>query len=203
MAGILGAKQIVVHPVNFCPDLQEKKDRNLEMYRELCDTARAYGTRIAMENFLGWDYEKNVGLPAGYSFAEELCGYYDEINDPQAFCILLDVGHAALVGEAPEDAIRILGRDRLQALHIQDNHAHKDVHSMPYDISCTLNWNAITAALGEIDFQGDFTYEAGNFFKRFDEDGLHLPMKYMEQVGRYLMAKVDAHRPLHGTQKGC
>lgn len=195
MAGIMGAKSIVVHPFDFCSDLQEKKERNLEMFRRLCATARAYGTKIAMENFLGWDAEKSVGVPVGFSFAEEVCDYYDSLNEPDAFCVLLDVGHAALVGESPENAIRILGRDRLQGLHIQDNHAHKDVHSVPYDHGCELNWEAITAALGEIDYQGDFTYEADGFQNRFNPENIHIAMKFMEQMGRNLMAKIDAHRP--------
>ena len=195
IAGILGAKHIVVHPVNFSEGRAQQKECNLVMYRRLGDYARASGTKIAIENVRGTDSERKKFFPCGFSFADEVCDYYDSLNDPASFNLLLDVGHCAVVGQAPQDAIRVLGHNRLQGLHIQDNDGVGDLHNVPYDAGSCLNWDAVTAALGEIDYQGDFTYEANTFLKRHNAENIHIALKYMEQLGRYLMKKIDAHRP--------
>lgn len=194
IAGILGASTICVHPVPFSRDPKETKERNMEMYRHLGGIAKAYGTRIGIENMFGWDKRRDIAVPNVCSFAEDLCDYYDTLNDPAAFTVLLDVGHVGMVGQDAQDAIRILGHDRLGALHVHDNNFRTDLHTMPYDYGCGLDWDEITKALGEIDYQGDFTYEADGFQNRFNPENIHIAMKFMEQMGRNLMEKIEAHR---------
>ena len=58
-----------------------------------------------------------------------------------------------------------------------------------------MNWNNITKALGEIDYQGDFTYEADNFLARFDASNIEIGVNHMVAVARMLMEKIDAARP--------
>lgn len=195
IAAILGAEHIVVHPVNFRADRAEKKERNLTMYRHMGDFARSCGIKIAMENIESVDPRRNICVPCGYSLAEEICDYYDTLNDPDTFRILLDVGHSAIVGQDPQDAIRIIGRDRLRGLHIQDNDYIGDLHMMPYGFGGKLDWDEITRALGEIDYQGDFTFECGGIQNRMDERNVPIGLKFKEEMGRYLMAKIDANRP--------
>jgi len=195
IAGILGAEHIVVHPVNFCTDRAEKKERNLAMYRHYGEVARACGTKIAIENIEGVDKRRGICVPCGYSLAEEICDYYDTLNDPSTFCVLLDVGHSAIVGQDPQEAIRILGHDRLRGLHIQDNDYISDQHMMPYGYGGKLDWDEITKALGEIDYQGYFTFECGGIQNRMDESNVHIGLKFKEQIGRYLMRKIDESRP--------
>ena len=57
-----------------------------------------------------------------------------------------------------------------------------------------MNWNAITKALGEIDYQGDFTFEADAFLERFDEDTLPVAVGFMAQIGRQLIEKIERAR---------
>ena len=59
-----------------------------------------------------------------------------------------------------------------------------------------MPWDKITTALGEIDYQGDFTYEADNFLVRFDKEALPYAVRFMADLGRTLIAKVDAARPI-------
>lgn len=194
IAGILGARHIVVHPVNFSDDRAEQKEKNLIMYRRLGDVAKASGTKIAIENVRGTDAERSRFFPCGFSFADEICDYYDSLNDPSAFNLLLDVGHSAIVGQAPQDAIRILGKDRLFGLHIQDNDGVRDLHNIPFDVNGSIDWEAVAKALGEIGYQGDFTYEANSFLKRHTEETIPLALQYMERLGRYLMGRIAAHQ---------
>ena len=57
-----------------------------------------------------------------------------------------------------------------------------------------MNWDAITKALGEIGYEGDFTYEADTFLVRFDEDTIPDALKFMAAIGRKLIAKIEAAR---------
>ena len=195
IAGVLGAKVIVVHPIAYTEQGEAQKAINFDFYRKLAPVAREYGIKIALENMWGYDGRRNYIVPNVCSFGADLAEYYDELNDPEVFTVCLDLGHCGLVGEEPDDAIRVLGRDRLGALHVHDNNYRADNHTVPYDYGMRMNWNAITKALGEIDYAGDFTFEADAFFERFDEDTVGDVVKFMADIGRRLIAKVDAARP--------
>lgn len=195
IAGILGAKAIVVHPIAYIKPGDEQKAFNFELYNSLKQVALDYGTKIALENMWGYDSKRGYILPNVCSFARDLCEYYDDLADPSAFTVCLDLGHCGLIGEEPEDAIRILGHDRLGALHIHDNNYRADTHTAPYDCGCKMNWENITRALGEIDYKGDFTYEADCFLGRFAASDIQVGVNYMASLGRMLMGKIDAARP--------
>ena len=134
-------------------------------------------------------------MPNVCSFGADLCEYYDGLANPKAFTVCLDLGHCGLVGEEPQDAIRILGHDRLGSLHVHDNNYRQDNHTVPYDYGMKMNWNEITKALGEIDYAGDFTFEADNFPARFDDSVVQDAVNFMAVIGRRLCAKIDAARP--------
>ena len=194
LAGLLGAKTIVVHPVYFPCSEEEKMERNLAMYRALEPVALEYGIKVALENMWGRDPKRGYIIPNVCSLAKELAAYYDELN-PDAFTVCLDLGHCGLVGEEAPDAIRVLGSRRIGALHVHDNNYKEDTHTLPYTYGCSMNWEEITKALGEIDYQGDFTFEADNFIERYEGEALLSAHKHMAEVGRTLMKKIDAHRP--------
>ena len=194
IAGLLGAKAIVVHPVAYSAGENEQKELNFKMYRSLAPVAKEYGVKIALENMWGRDTRRNYIIPNVCSFARDLCEYYDELDDADAFTVCLDLGHCGLIGEEPYDAIRILGHDRLGALHVHDNNYIQDNHTIPYDYGMRMNWDKITTALGEIDYKGDFTFEADMFFKRFDQSNIGMSVKFMADIGRSLIAKIDGVR---------
>ncbi len=195
IAGVLGAKAIVVHPIAYVKQGEEQKKVNFEFYRSLEPVALEYGIKIALENMWGYDGRRNYIIPNVCSFGADLADYYDGLNNPAAYTVCLDLGHCGLVGEEPDDAIRALGKDRLGALHVHDNTYKADNHTVPYDYGMKMNWDAITKALGEIDYQGDFTFEADAFLGRFDADTVPEAVKFMAGIGRRLMAKIDAARP--------
>jgi len=195
IAGLLGASAIVVHPIAVPGGKEVQKEFNINMYRSLAPIAKEYGVKIALENMWGHDSKRNYIVPNVCSFASELADYYDTLDDSEAFTVCLDLGHCSLVGEEPDDAIRVLGKDRLGALHVHDNNYVQDCHTIPYDYGMKMNWDKITRALGEIDYQGDFTYEADTFFVRFDRQSIPIAAKFTVDIGRSLIAKIDAARP--------
>lgn len=190
ISAIMGVKIAVVHPIHHTPykgHEDELREINLAYYRSLIPVAREFGVKIAMENMWQIEVKRRCISDDVGSRAAELAGYIDAI-DSEWVVACLDVGHSSLVGEEAQDAIRTLGHDRLRALHIHDNDYQGDRHTIPF--LGNMDWNAIMAALADIDYQGEFTYEADAFLRHFPLDYLERAAKFMEQGGRYLLSKL-------------
>ena len=115
---------------------------------------------------------------------EDLLELLDLLGDDERFGICLDTGHANLTQINQPAAIRAMGK-RLRALHINDNRGVKDDHILPF--TGTIRWSPLMKALGEIDYQGEFTYEIHNFASGF-EDGFHDRMlQFSLETARYLV----------------
>ena len=84
--------------------------------------------------------------------------------------------------------IHMLGRDRLRSLHVHDNDFNGDQHTLPF--TRNMNFELIPAALHDIGYEGDFTFEADNFLKVLPPELMMDASIYMCKVGRYLMKRV-------------
>lgn len=189
-AALVGAKQIIVHPVEH-PDKSLQKEYNIKLYQELEPAAREYGVKIALENMWGYDFELKKIIPNVCSIGKELGEYYDELN-PEHFVVCLDLGHSTLVGQETQDAIYELG-SRLHALHVHDNDYINDSHAYPYQGN--IDWDAVMKALADVDYQGDFTFEVENMkVYRNEPDVLAESYRFLAAVGRNLIAKFEQYR---------
>lgn len=186
-AGLLDAKICVVHPVQFKENQIEK---NMELYHKLEPYAADYGVKIALENMWGWDDVQNRIVPNVCSLAPEFNEYVDSL-DPENFTACLDLGHCGLVGSDAASMIREMG-PRLGCLHIHDNDNFNDSHTLPY--TSEMDWDSILKALGEIDYKGNFTYEADYFLNGFPTDLLPACERFMHDIGRGMMKKIEAYR---------
>lgn len=108
------------------------------------------------------------------------------------FC--LDIGHAVLVREQPENFMRVLGNKCLTCLHIHDVDGINDSHTLPY--FGIAYWKRIMEALAEIYYKGDFTYEACCFIEKIPDDLIGDYLKGMERTGRYLINIFDNAKKL-------
>lgn len=190
-AGIVGAKQIVVHPT-ACPAGTDQKQFNLDFYNSLIPYCREANIKIALENMYGFDNVQNKIVPNVCSFGRELADYFDALN-PEYFTVCLDIGHCGLVGQKAEAAIFELGGQRLGALHVHDNDNVSDLHTVPYQ--GLVNWNAVMTALKSIEYDGDLTYEVGGQFLRSYRDEPELMVKALELMvatGKNLISKFDS-----------
>ena len=198
VSGILGAEVCVVHPVHhmvYHGHEEEIFERNMDFYRTLIPYAKEYGVKIGVENMFQHDKLRGHIIADTCSTSKEFIRYIDTLDSPQ-ITACLDVGHVALPmsDETAADVIRALGHDRLGALHIHDNDFKRDRHDLPY--LGKLDWPAITKALGEIDYQGDFTYEVNGVFLFDREESFHpVGLKIMADVGHYLVDQVEKNRP--------
>lgn len=197
ISGILGAKVVVVHPLHsivYRGNEEKLFEMNMAYYRRLIPYAKEYGVKIAVENMFQADPLRKYIVPDTCADPDEFIRYVDTL-DSEYIVACLDVGHVALpIGKyTAQDVIRILGHDRLQSLHIHDNDYKSDQHMLPY--SGFLNWMEIAKALGEIDYQGDFTYEVnGRYINACDEGFVPILAKHMADVGKHITAEVERCR---------
>lgn len=191
---VLGVKQVVVHPLQrgrYYGHEQELFEMNMEFYKSLAPHAKKHGVKICIENM--WQNHPVTGHICDDVCADphELVKYYDTLNDPEAFTICLDLGHVALCGREPEDAIRIIGHDRLGAIHVHDVDYVHDMHTLPG--MGKLNWDAICHALADIKYKGEFTLEADIFMARYDAELRPAASKFMAEVAKHLTNKIEAY----------
>ena len=195
-ASLLGAKNIVVHPVQYFvyanDGVPEKLfELNVAFYNRLKPYCEEYGIRVAVENM--WQDKELAGrcdTRIGHSTCStqaEFIRYMDALDD-KSFTACLELGHAMLVHEKPEDFIRALGHDRLGALHVHDTDGNRDLHTLPFYGGMGY-WDRITDALRDIGYVGDLTYEAGNFLAPLPKELYGAASRFMAEVGTYLIGR--------------
>lgn len=194
IAAIVGAHSIIVHPVHhteYKGHEQEMHELNIEYYKSYIPYCETYGIRIAVENM--WQREVKRKCPSDdvCSRAATLIAMVDELRAiaPDCFTACLDLGHVGLVGDEAQDVIRALGSERLGCLHIHDNNYQGDQHLIPG--LGQMNWPAITDALREIGYRGEFTYEADAFLKNFTPDVLPMATKFMAGIARHWAGRCE------------
>ena len=199
VSAVMGAQCIVVHPLHYWRyrgNEEEILNRNMEFYRSLIPVCKEYGIKVGIENMFQRDKLRgNYIIHDTCSTVTEFCRYIDTL-DSEYMVACLDVGHVGLPSGNLEawDFIRILGHDRLQALHIHDNDYTNDQHLVPY--AGKIDWMEVTKALGEIDYSGDFTYECfiEKMAHQMDSELYPVALSYVAQLGRHLMKAIDANR---------
>ena len=200
ISAIMGAEVVVMHPLHhyfpYRGREQEAFEANMEFYGSLIPYCKEFGIKVGIENMWQDDCLRGTIVHDTCSRKEEFIRYVDTL-DSEYMVACLDTGHIGLPQyqtDEAQDVIRALGHNRLGALHVHDNSYRRDDHALPF--SGKLKWGEITRALGEIDYMGDLTYEVNlPFYHRADEDFIPVAAKYMADVGRYLISKIEAARP--------
>lgn len=194
VASILGAKIIVVHPMqhlNYAENQRELFSLNLEFYKSLIPYSEKFGIKIATENMWQLNLPTKIPTDSVCSRSWEFCELIDAI-DSDYLVGCLDIGHASLMNADIPDFIRKMGNKRLLALHIHDTDLKSDSHTLPF--TQKIDFEPILKALGEIDYKGDVTFEAGHFFKRFPDELLLSAARLLCDTGNYLADKIDSFR---------
>jgi len=191
VSAMMGVDIVVVHPLHWMPYLGHEKeafDLNVAYYKSLVPLARQLGVRIALENMWQKEVKRKCICTDVAGFAKDHADIIDAI-DSEYVVACLDVGHCSLVGEEAEDTIRVLGHDRLKSVHLHDNDYQGDRHTLPG--LGMMNWDNIMKAFDDIKYDGEFTYEADNFLKGFDNDYFPKAVEFMVQTARHLISKTS------------
>ncbi|MDD4680149.1 MAG: sugar phosphate isomerase/epimerase [Clostridia bacterium] len=195
VTGLLGGYAVIIHPAVFsghkiggsslCWDI------NMELYNSLLPYAKSNKVKIAVENMFNWYEGDTTASPATCSSAEEFVRYMDALN-PDYFVACLDIGHSGMEntgGNSATEMIRALGGKSLKTLHIHDNDLIHDLHTLPF--TQKVNWDETMKALKEIEYDGDFTFEADNFLAQFPNELAVHASRLMLETGRYLVKKYE------------
>ncbi len=188
IASILGAKYIIVHPKQHLPyRANEKvlKEINIEFYKSLIPYCEKFDINVAVENM--WQMNpigNHTIVNSTCARVEEFCEYIDEINSERiGGC--LDTGHVSLCGEDMSVMIRGLDGKRLKALHVHDTDGFRDLHTLPF--TAKNDYALIMKLLKEINYDGDLTFEADQFYANFPTDIYPDVAHFMQIVGRQLI----------------
>lgn len=163
----------------------------MKFYDSLLKYAKEFNVRIGIENIFNWYPGDSTASPGTCTSADEFVKYLDVLGSDY-FTGCLDVGHSSMQntgGESVEHMIRALGKDRLKALHIHDNDLIYDLHSLPFVQK--IRWDDVISALVEIQYDGELTFEADAFLRRFPEELVEHVSRLMLEVGRYLARKFN------------
>lgn len=188
ISSLLGARAMIVHPIAV-EDTNRQKEINLEFYNRLLPYCKSYNVKVALENMWGWDASGKKPCKNVCSSAESFAEYLDCL-DSDYFTACLDLGHCGIVGETAPEMIRDLGGKRLSCLHVHDNDGFRDSHTLPY--LGNMDWPEIMAALAQIDYTGELTFEADNFLSHFPDELLTAALSLMHETGRTLVEKFEA-----------
>ena len=194
IAGLMGIKILVIHPVesgDYIGREQYVFEENVKYFKALLPYAHKYGVKLACENM--WCSNKKKGVRTGSvcSNPYEHAYYVDAVAD-EMLVACLDVGHSSIAGRQAQDCIRVLGK-RLGALHIHDNDYLDDMHTLP-GLS-EMNWDEITKALAQVDYQGDFTLETDHFFDSLcTVEETECGLKLAALIGRKLINKIEQYK---------
>ena len=194
-AGMIGIPNLVVHPIMrgyYYDDQDAMFAENIEFYKNIAPLAKKFGVKIALENM--WQNHRVSGHIGDCIGADphELVRLHDTLDDPEVFTICLDIGHVALCAREPEDAIKIIGGERLGCIHAHDVDYVSDLHVQPG--LGKLRWDRICKALAEVDYKGCFTLEAGKTYQNFEDEDLPSVLRFMSDVTKHLADKVDNYK---------
>jgi sugar phosphate isomerase/epimerase len=195
VTGLLGGKTVIIHPAVFSGHKTDGDslcwETNMELYHSLLPYAKKCNVKIALENMFNWYKGDAAASPATCSSPEEFVKYMDAL-DSNHFVACVDIGHSSMEntgGRSAAEMIRALGSKRLKALHIHDNDLIHDLHTLPF--TQKVDWDEVMTALKEIQYDGDFTFEADAFLGQFpDELAVHAS-RLMLEVGRYFVKKYE------------
>ena len=189
-AAYMGAPYIVIHAVKPLPKDVDPIAENLRFYRSLIPYCEKFGIKVAVENLFEYDELRERRKPCCIGTSDKLAAFMDQLGYDW-FTVCLDVGHAAINVEDPQDAIRTLGK-RIGCVHIHDNDFINDRHTIPY--LGKSNWDEICKAFAEIGYEGDFTSEACHYEGAFPAELLPAALRFEAEIFRFLMDKIESYR---------
>lgn len=184
-AGICRIPWLVFHPATSYDSAgysrRETLKNETERFKRFGEMAAKHGVGIAIEN-IG---RTKSGDKLFGTTTEELLELLDCLGDDNLFGICWDTGHGNLHKINQPEAIRQMGK-RLKALHIHDNRGEKDEHQLPY--LGNIEWEPLLRTLKEVEYAGDFTYEANFFTPGFAPEFHPEAMKFACKLARHMVS---------------
>ena len=152
---VIGSPNWIIHPMmpfgsNTSERAEEMIETNRVAFREICEYAKTLDVTVCLENM------PFLNLPI--ASVETIVDFVREQGYGN-LKVCLDTGHSAVFGDDLGDAVRLIGKDLLAALHVHDNDGKRDAHWRPGE--GVIDWIGFTAALKEIGYEGVYSLECG------------------------------------------
>lgn len=177
-AGILGIDWVVFHADTYSENDHELNlKKNNEWLTPYVELALEHNTGIALENMN--DSGKNIRYTTNAEQLAELVDSFKSSNVGNCW----DIGHAHCQQIDQYSEIMTLG-ERLKVLHVQDNNGLKDQHTAPF--YGTIDWNIIKKALVDVNYQGEFTFEAHTLIRAVPDSCKDSAMKLLFDIGEHI-----------------
>ncbi|MBR2353581.1 MAG: TIM barrel protein [Clostridia bacterium] len=186
----IGCLKIIVHGISLqkenMTDTQEDIDRlNRHLYESLIEVLQKTDVVICLENlFTHAGDVQYVGVCGDPHEAAEEIDRLNALAGKKCFGFCLDTGHLQLAHIRFHRYIPILG-DRLVALHIHDNDAIHDSHSIPY--FGTVLWDEFYTELKKIGYDHDLSFES---VVRTDSELVPTFLKLTYDIGDFFKKKI-------------
>ncbi len=192
----VGCKNLVIHGISPSPDHPELtpakiEELNMRLYSSLIPVLKETQVTVCLENLFsairGFCYEGYCSNPF------EACKAVDTLNEmagKTCFGLCLDTGHLNLLHKNMTHYIRTVGK-RLRCLHVHDNDGNGDEHLMPF--VGNIRWNDFLAALKEIGYDGDLSFEtfAQVVSGRMDPEFIPVFLKAIADTGRIFIQRLN------------
>lgn len=187
VSGILGAKVCVVHPCN-----DYTAEENAELYKRFEPIARKAGVKIGLENMWNWKSGAMHACAAACSQHDDFRKHL-ELLPSDVFVACLDIGHAEMAG-LDTDAVRMIKtlNERLEAIHLHDNDCIHDNHALPYSLH--IDFEAVIAAMKEIEYMGDITLESDTYVRKFPLELYPQAASFMAAVANDFKEKISKNK---------
>ena len=187
-AAILGAPHIISHALYVPLDTDDDPDEvNYDYYTGLIPYCKQFGIRIGFENIFHYDAKRRQFREL-YGDPKRFNALLDRL-DPAYFIACADLGHAAMVGNEPEDFVRRVSEGRLHALHVQDGDYLDDRHILPY--LGKYDWGKIMTALKARNYTGDLSFETFKFFQGLPDRAFAPALLLARTIGDELIEQFD------------
>jgi sugar phosphate isomerase/epimerase len=180
---VMGVEWVVFHPGTM-PDtasidqcIEQSRQRNLDVFGELLQTAQALGLGLAIENMprkSAWRFAAD---------ADDLTWLCERLNSKHAG-VCWDTSHACISNLDQPAQLRQLGTC-LTALHISDSDGQADRHWAP--LRSKNDWRGIINALRDINYERPFNLEAPGESMHLPPDLKSAQMRFLAELCRHLL----------------
>ena len=183
---IVGSKLCVSHPdTDFTSStlVKTSREKNIEYFKALLEISSKYDMELALENMV------DIGIAPHRKFGattEELVDFVEAFNDKR-MGICWDFEHADIMQQDQVKSLLHIA-PYLKATHVSDTHSafdHDLMHVMP--LFGKVDWKAVVQTLKQIDYKGDFCFEAHNYANRLPDELIPTALKLSYEIGQYLM----------------
>ena len=195
-SAILGAKYVVIHPINLAVNDFRKEENfkiNVDALGRFNDVLKQYDLFLGVEDMFGWDSRRNRYCKTGCSTPNDMVKLIDTLNttlNSDRYVACLDTGHMLIHSIEPQKAIRILG-NRTKLLHLHDNYGVSDNHLVP-GFGLT-DWKEVALALKDVQYNGTFNLEIdfAPILDKFGEQAVWDYAKYCYAISKSIIDKAE------------